>query len=65
MITQIINILDSAIKAYKNVKKFVKEKYRLHRSRKIRDAVDNHDSRTIDSIVRDIVEKRSEKHDSN
>lgn len=65
MITQIINILDSTIKAYKNVKKFVQEKYRIHRSKKIRNAVDKHDANTISRIVSDIIQRRQNKRDSN
>ena len=65
MLSQIVNILDSTIKAYKNVKAFIVREYHIHRSRKIRKAVDNRNADDIEHIVRDVVKRRADRADSN
>ncbi len=64
MIAQVINILDSAIKAYKNVKKLIREQYAIFRSRRIHSAVDNHDTKSVDDIVRSIKARRKDRNDA-
>ena len=63
-ISQVINIADWAIKKYEGVKSFVKTKYRQHRARKIRNAVDKRNTRALRRVVRSIAERRKNKQDS-
>lgn len=63
-IGQIITIVSWVIQKYENVKKFIKDKYHIYRSRKIREAVDNRDADSIESRVRDVLKKRQDRQDS-
>ena len=64
MIGKVITIASWVIKVYENAKVFIKTKYRAHRSRKIRNAVDKRNTAAIKRIVQDIIHKRREKQDS-
>ena len=64
MISKIINIISFVVDKYERVKAFVKTKYRRHRARKIRNAVDKHNSTAIRRIVQSIAERRKRKQDS-
>ena len=64
MIVKLIGIASWAIEKYENVKAFIKKKYRQHRSRKIRNAIDARNTRAVKHIVSDIIKKRQAKRDS-
>ena len=61
---QIINIIDKAIKAYESIKKFIGEKLRQLHARGVRNAVDSHDTKSVDAIVRSIKAKRKNRNDA-
>ena len=63
-IGSVIKIISWAIDKYENLKKFIIEKWKIVKARRIRNAIDKHDTGTIDSVVRDIKSKRQDKFDA-
>lgn len=61
---QIVGIISWVIEKYENVKKFVQKKYAQFRARSIRDAIDKHDTKSVDDIVRSIKRKRRDRNDA-
>ena len=64
MVGKLINIASWLIKSYDNVKAFIKKYYRIYRSRKIRNAVDDGDVDYVRNIVRRIKKKRRRRYDA-
>ena len=63
-VKKLVDIVDWFIKKYENTKQWFKKKYRGHRSRKIRGAVDSHNTRTVDDVVSDVKQRRKDRHDA-
>lgn len=63
-IKQVINIANWAIERYESVKNKIKRMYRIHRSKKIRKAVDSGDIDTVISVLRDVKKRRRDNSDA-
>ena len=61
---KIINILDKFLTGFDKVREYVKKKYRSYKARRIRNAIDKHDTGTVAKRVRSILKKRKERSDS-
>jgi hypothetical protein len=64
MIGKVIGIISFVIEKYERIKEFVKTKYRAHRSRKIRNAVDKRNTSAIRRILQNIKDRRRERRDA-
>lgn len=62
---QLINITDFFTRKYDATKKWIQDKFKAHRARSIRNAVDNRDTKRIGKRLRKLLKRRQERYDSN
>ncbi len=46
------------------LKKFIQKKYAIFKARQIRDAIDSHDTKSVDAVMRSIKAKRKDRNDA-
>ena len=59
-----IAIISWAIEKYENVKSWITKKYRAHKTRRVRNLIDDNNVDAIDDIVRNIKKKRRNRRDA-